>query len=256
MDHGTPDLFGYVPSSKPPKSKKNKTAVITPAADRYFVVYAPGRQPFYLLSTCIFAFVLWYVFGAQLTDIMPFNIKELPAPIYGALTFLGLVAGCIWLCVDFCAATIAYFRPNTERRIYGRYRRKWKSWWLRTFFSVGTVMVVLLASVLVLHGYWNARSVAIVISNKLVQPPRLAEEQVAELPVLPVPPAAVAKLEPFGPPAPVGMSLTSPIATGSILVTPAKKRTKPPAVTEVDPLSKSIKEICDWFERTFGSSTK
>lgn len=254
MDHGTPDLFGYVPSSKPTRPRRNNIAAVTPATDSYFVVYAPARQPLYVLSISVFAFVLWYVFGAQLTDIMPFDVKELPAPIYGALTFLGLVAGCIWLCVDLCAATIAYFRPNVERRIYGRYRSKWKSWWLRMLISVGSVSMILFASVLILHGYWNARSVAIVVSTRLVQPPKLAEEQVAELPVLPVPP--VAKPEPFGPPAPVEPTLTSPIATGSILVTPAKKRTKPPAVTEVDPLSKSIKEICDWFERTFGRSTK
>lgn len=122
-------------------------------------------------------------------------------------------------------------------------------------FLVSTVVAVLLASLLILHGYWNARSVAIVIGNKLVQPPKLADEQVAELPVLPQPPE-VTKLEPFGPSAPMGTSLTSPIATGSILGAPAKKRTKRPAVTEVDPLSKSVKEICDWFERTFGRSSK
>lgn len=255
MDHGTPDLFGYVPSSKAPKLKKNTTAVIKPAADQYFVVYAPARAPFYVLSICIVAFLSWYVYGAQLTDIMPFNIKDLPSPVYGAFVFVGLVVSCIWLCADFCAATTAYFRPNMERRIYGRYRSKWKAWCLRTFFSVGTGIVVLSASVLILHGYWNARSVAIVISNKLVEPPKLVEEQVAELPVLPVPPA-VTKIEPFGPPPPMGTSLASPIATGSIPAPPAKKRTKPPGVTKVDPLSKSIEEICDWFERMFGSSTK
>lgn len=249
----TPDLFGHVASSKSTKTKKNKTAVTTPAADHYFVVYAPGRQPFYVLSVSIFAFVLWYVFGAQLTDIMPFDLKELPGPIYGALTFLALVAGGIWLCGDLFAASIAYFRPNTERRIYGRYRSKWKAWWLRTFIPMGCVLLILVASVLILHGYWNARSVAIAVSTRLLQPPKLAEEQVV---TPPAPPAAVARLEPFGPPAPVGPQLAPPIETGSISIAHTKKRLNASAVKEVDPLSKSAKEICNWFGRLFGLSTK
>jgi hypothetical protein len=256
MDRGTPDLFGHVPSSKPTKTRTVKASVSSPVAESYFVVYAPGWKPISFLAGAVVAFVSWYVFGAQLVDLPSIEAKDLPEPLYGALIFVWLIVGAIWVSTDFAQASFSYAQANPDRRIFGRYRSRFKAWSFRTTISIGCMFFVFWSSLLVLHGYWNARSVAIVVIAKLLQPPKLSEERVAESPILPTAPPP--RLEPFGPPAPLRKLAppAPPIETGSISAAPAKKWQKTPSVKEVDPLSKSIKEICDWFERTFGSPTK
>ena len=265
MDHGTPDLFGYVPSSKPKKTQKAKPIVNSPAAEPDFVVYAPGWKPISLLVGAVVAFIAWYVFGAQLIDIPTIDTKDLPKTLYGALIFVWLVVGAIWVSTDFALASCSYGQASPDRRIFGRYRSRFKAWCFRTSISVGCLLLILGSSLLILHGYWNARSVAVVVSAKLHHPPKFAEEQIAETSAAP---EAVAKLEPSGPPASIDPKLASPIVTGSISTAPiepdegarpnqiTKKRLKTPTVTDVDPLSKSVKEICDWFEGIFGLATK
>lgn len=262
MDQGTPDLFGYVRSSKPTKMRKTKPAVRLPAVDSYFVVYAPGWKSVSLLVGAVVAFISWYVFGAQLIDIPTIDAKELPKPLYGALIFVWLIIGAAWVSTDFALASCSYGQESPERRIFGRYRSRLKAWCFRVAISTGCVFLILGSCLLILHGYWNARSVVVVVSAKLLQPPKFAEEQIAETSATS---KAVAKLEPFGPPEPIRLKLASPIVTGSITARvepgggPPKqitKKLKTSAVKEVDPLSKSIKEICDWFEGTFGFATK
>jgi hypothetical protein len=252
MDHGTPDLFGYVPSSKPTKTKA-KSAVNLPAVEPYFVVYSPGWKSISFLLGAVVAFISWYVFGAQLINIPTIDAKDLPSPFYGALIFVWLIVGALYVLSDFALANFSYFQASPDRRIFKRYRSRFKAWCFRTSISVGCVSLILGSFLLILHGYWNARSVAIVVSDKLRQTPKFSEDQIA---TPSAPPAAVARLESFGPPAPISPKLAPPVETGSIPLPHTKKRAKSPAVREVDPLSKSVKEICDWFERFFGLSSK
>ena len=241
MTNNAPDFFGYVPTPKPQKSKNTaKTAAIPHSTESLYPVYGPHARPTRLLGLSVFAFFLWYVFGAKLSV----ELRELSEPLYGAIAFCALVVGLIWFTISFVDACLCHFRADPNRRAIIRYRSRTKAWIVRGSIGVASVSLILFGTLLAVHGYWNARTVAIAAYEKLNEPPKLSEEQVE---VASGPPTK-SEAEQYGPPAP---QKGPPQTTGSVT---KRKSTPKNASEKVDPLAKAFQDIGQWFERNFGTN--
>ncbi len=251
------DLFGYTPPPKHQKLKKNSGNPRPPVKpELYFPVYRLDVWPLVSLFIAIAAFLLWYVFGAELVQLGPLEFRELSSPLYGALAWSALAGCLVWFTASFVGMAVCYGQREPDRRIWKRYRSKAKARLWSCLIGVSYVALISFGCLLIFHGYGNAKKFGLLAYEKLSRYPVEADITVVAQPSLKSDPGIPLQDNPLAsltqrsnrPNSARFPTVSDPknmIETGSIdKPRPGKKA----IVSRVDPLTKSIAEIIDWID--------
>lgn len=255
------DLFGYTPRPKRQSSQKKVAPVKGPVIgfEPNFAVYRPDLLPVGALVASIVAFLLWYIFGAQIVQLGPIEFKELSSPLYGALAWFALVCCLFWFGASFIRNEVCYFQAEPDRRIWKRYSNKTRARFWSFSIRLLSVMLIAFSCLLVFHGTGNAKKFGLLAYEKLSRPPSEAEIKIAaQRPIIlerQAPPVGGHRIDMIAGPYETADAATVPptvgdpknmIETGSIK--PPPRVSKKVVVSEVDPLTKSVDAIVNWFD--------